>query len=682
MNERAQRRVSKVAKVKNKAPAAIQITAEQLIREAKERELELVQPPPVQKINDEEELRDFRIRKRKEFEDVLRRNKSSLHNWLKYADWEIQQKEIERSRSVYERCLDVDHRIVVVWLRYAEMEMKNKQINHARNLWDRAVTLFPRVNQFWYKYAYMEEMLKNVPAARQIFERWMEWQPDEQAWHSYINFELRYNELNRARMVYEKFIYVHPNVHNWLKYARFEERGGAYTKAREIYERAVTFFGDEYINAKLMIGFAKFEERRTEHERARVIYKYSMERLTDKEHELMMSAYVLHQKKFGEEIGGIEDVIVGKRKIIYQQKVDLEPDNYDVWFDYIELCENENVSSEQIRELYEIAISNVPNHESKKLWKRYVYIWIKYAIYEEVITKEIEKSREIFNTLIDLIPHKMFTFGKVWLMYAKFELRQLNLKAARSILGRAIGMCPKSNVFQGYIDMELQLRQFDRCRILYEKYLCFNPKISSVWIKYSEMEILLGDDARARAIFELAIDQQFLDMPEIVWKAYIDFETDNSEFRKSRALYRKLIEKSSNNAKVWISFGMFEFEVLGLDACNNVFDEGYKILRTENNKEHCVHLLAQWRKIAKREKSKELLDKITKIYPEKVKKRKKIESLRGMDEGYEEYYDFIFPDEKVENKNLKLLAMAKNWKVKKPDTPSETLEENNQIVGN
>ena len=34
-------RLPKMAKVKNKAPAPIQITAEQLLREAKERELEL-----------------------------------------------------------------------------------------------------------------------------------------------------------------------------------------------------------------------------------------------------------------------------------------------------------------------------------------------------------------------------------------------------------------------------------------------------------------------------------------------------------------------------------------------------------------------------------------------------------------------------------------------------------------
>ena len=32
------------------------------------------------------------------------------------------------------------------------------------------------------------------------------------------------------------------------------------------------------------------------------------------------------------------------------------------------------------------------------------------------------------------------------------------------------------------------------------------------------------------------------------------------------------------------------------------------------------------------------------------------------DAGWEEYYDYIFPDETTAQPNLKLLAMAKKWK--------------------
>ena len=53
----------------------MQITAEQLLREAKERELELIAQPPKTKITDPEELAEFQRKKRKEFEDGIRKNR-------------------------------------------------------------------------------------------------------------------------------------------------------------------------------------------------------------------------------------------------------------------------------------------------------------------------------------------------------------------------------------------------------------------------------------------------------------------------------------------------------------------------------------------------------------------------------------------------------------------------------
>ena len=44
------------------------------------------------------------------------------------------------------------------------------------------------------------------------------------------------------------------------------------------------------------------------------------------------------------------------------------------------------------------------------------------------------------------------------------------------------------------------------------------------WSKYAELEQTVGETDRARAIFELAIGQSVLDMPEMLWKQYIDFE--------------------------------------------------------------------------------------------------------------------------------------------------------------
>ena len=57
--------------------------------------------------------------------------------------------------------------------------------------------------------------------------------------------------------------------------------------------------------------------------------------------------------------------------------------------------------------------------------------------------------------MLSLVPHKQFTFAKAWIMSARFEVRQLDLGAARKLLGTGIGMCPKEALFKGYIQLEM-----------------------------------------------------------------------------------------------------------------------------------------------------------------------------------------------------------------------------------
>ena len=43
----------------------------------------------------------------------------------------------------------------------------------------------------------------------------------------------------------------------------------------------------------------------------------------------------------------------------------------------------------RIREIYERALSQIPKLQEKNDWKRYIYIWIFYAVWEETVTKVI-----------------------------------------------------------------------------------------------------------------------------------------------------------------------------------------------------------------------------------------------------------------------------------------------------
>ena len=57
-----------------------------------------------------------------------------------------------------------------------------------------------------------------------------------------------------------------------------------------------------------------------------------------------------------------------------------------MWFDYVRL-EEENGDPARVREVYERAIAQIPPSKEKRFWKRYIYLWISYAIYEELQQK-------------------------------------------------------------------------------------------------------------------------------------------------------------------------------------------------------------------------------------------------------------------------------------------------------
>jgi crooked neck len=651
--------------VKNRAPAPIQITAEQILREAKERELEGVGgfKAPRQVITDPAELQEYRISKRKEFEDRIRMQRAHIGNWVKYAQWEESQKEFQRARSIYLRAMDVDYQSVTLWLKYAEMEMRNKFINHARNVWDRAVALLPRVDQLWYKYAYMEEIVGNIVGARQVFDRWMQWEPDDQAWYTYIKFEERAGETARARALYEQYVQVNQGLKGYLKWAKWESRNGQRALSRQVYEKALVELVAEEQDERLFLNFAEFEEICHEYERARQIFQYGLKFLPKTACEELHKKYVMFEKKHGSR-KGIEDVIIGKRRFQYEEKLKADPLDYDTWFDYCHLEEQEG-DSDRTRDVYERAIANIPPVAEKRVWKRYIYLWINYALYEELEEENVEQTRQVYQQCLKVIPHTIFTFSKIWIMFAHFEIRQKNIDAARKVLGISLGKCPKEKLFKEYIQLELQLGEVDRCRKIYAKFLEWAPHHCYAWSKYAELEQNVGELDRCRALYELAVNQPLLDMPEVLWKAYIDFEVDNDEHDKTRILFERLLERT-RHVKVYMSFAKFEWGITEYDNARDILDRAARYLKTENLREERAMLYEHWKGMEVGLGEEENADKIQEVVekmPKKVKKKKMIQSEDGGVEGYEEYFDYIFPDDEYNKPSLKILELAHKWKM-------------------
>ncbi|CAK7203950.1 NineTeen Complex (NTC) component [Sporothrix eucalyptigena] len=659
-------------RVKNKAAAPVQISAEQLLREAVDRQ-ELPLQAPTTRFEDLEELHEFQGRKRREYENYIRRARTNLRQWLQYAHFELDQKELARARSVFERALDVLPNSIPLWIKYIEAEIKTRNIAHARNLLDRAITRMPRVDKLWYKYLYVEEMLGNVSGTRQIFDRWLKWEPAEEVWNAYIRLEKRYNEYDRARDIFRSYTIVHPYPRTWIKWAKFEEEFGTSDLVREVFQTAVESLGDEYVDEKLFISYARFEAKLKEYERARAIYKFGLDNLPRARSMQLHKEYTTFEKQFGDR-EGIEDIVVSKRRRQYEEQVQENPKNYDVWFDWARLEETTG-NIDRIREVYEKAVAQVPPAQEKRLWRRYIFLWLFYALWEETDAKNPERARQIYDTCLGLIPHNKFTFAKVWLQKALFEVRQGELTAARKTLGRAIGMAPKDKLFKGYIELEKKLFEFQRCRTLYEKHIIYNPANCGTWIQWAELERGLDDLDRARAIFDMGINQPVLDMPEVLWKAYIDFEEEEGEYERTRELYERLLERT-DHPKVWISYAQFEINIpeeaednenegeeqpVSEEAkarARKVFERAHDSFRDKELKAERVALLNAWLAFEKTHGTEEDAAKIQKQMPRRTKKKRRLE-----DGSFEEYVDYVFPADDRQAKNaMNLLAMAQAWK--------------------
>jgi crooked neck len=442
-----------------------------------------------------------------------------------------------------------------------------------------------------------------------------------------------------------------------------------------VVSQSVEALGEDFMSEKIFLEYARFEAvRMHEHDRARAIYKFALDRMPRSKSVNLHKAYTTFEKQFGDS-EGVEDVVLEKRRVQYEDELRSSPKNYDAWLDLARLEERAG-QEDRVRDVYERAIAQLPPSSEKRHWRRYLYLWLFYATYEELESKDIERTESIYKACLKLIPHTQWTSAKVWLNYAYFLVRQGRLTDARKALGQAIGKAPKNKVFKEYIELEKSLFEFDRARQLYEKWVSWDPSNAEAWKSFAELERGLADSDRARAIYETAISEDVVDMPELLWKEFIDFEVDNEEYERARALYELLLQKTSH-VKVWTSFAQFEASIPTPDDDDDedqdhlspqaqtrvraVFERGYKAMKEQDLKDERVALLRAWEAFEKAQGTPETLENVVKQMPSKVKKRRRLD-----DDSFEEYMDWVFPaDNEGEKKLSSLLEKARLWKAQK-----------------
>lgn len=78
--------------------------------------------------------------------------------------------------------------------------------------------------------------------------------------------------------------------------------------------------GEDNLDPTLFLAFARFEEDCKEHERARAIYTLALAKIPKAECEELYNAFTKYEKKYGDR-SRVEDVIVNKRKYMYEEEV-------------------------------------------------------------------------------------------------------------------------------------------------------------------------------------------------------------------------------------------------------------------------------------------------------------------------------------------------------------------------
>ena len=117
--------------------------------------------------------------------------------------------------------------------------------------------------------------------------------------------------------------------------------------------------------------------------------------------------------------------------------------------------------------------------------------------------------------------------------------------------------------------------------------------------------------------------------------------------------------------QVWTSFARFEADGEGADAAAAVYREGEDYFRDISGKEERAMLLESWQQMEEATGDEARVEEVKKRMPTRIKKKRPLEADDGTPMGWEEYYDYIFPEEQAKAPSLKILEMAQKWKKQK-----------------
>lgn len=219
-------------------------------------------------------------------EPVQMKLHKSLRLWTFYVDLEESLGNLESTRAVYERILDLRIATPQIIINYALLLEEHKYFEDAFRVYERGVKIFkyPHVKDIWV--TYLSKFVKRygktkLERARELFENAVETAPADAVKPLYLQYaklEEDYGLAKRAMKVYDQATKAVPNHEKLGMYeiyiARAAEIFGV-PKTREIYEQAIESGLPDKDVKTMCLKYAELEKSLGEIDRARGIYVFA-----------------------------------------------------------------------------------------------------------------------------------------------------------------------------------------------------------------------------------------------------------------------------------------------------------------------------------------------------------------------------------------------------------------------
>lgn len=667
--------------VRNRSVADRQITVADILAEAKAAKHKVAPHVPL-RIADSRQLNEVLYKKRKHYEDRLSRFRSNWPLYFAYATWEASLGEFERARSLMERALRVDPAVPAVWLHYVDLEYKHGFKIHARNVLDRAIAILPLVDEIWARYVQIDEETGELEHARLVFNQWLSWRPKTENFMAFAQFEERHDSLDAVRAILDRLLLESPTEQNFWRYADWEEVHGATTNARQIYETGFEYFGDAAVSVEYVVHFAQFETRCGEHERARAVLSAAMELVAAAPaaaagKERLLSVLTTLQKAYGASTD-LRASIISKRRNFYELRLAESPRDYDLWANYLALLvyifrfpdlagakpanARKEEALEDIRRAFAQAASVPPTATadgtlSKHAWRSFFCLFVDHAHFEETQVRNLEAARDTFSRALSLVPARYADVPDIWLRATELELRHAHLDRARKILGQALGRAPHREIFAFYLRLERQLGNMDRCRILHRKLCEFDPSSEDGWVSWALLEVEAGEPERSMAVFDVAV--QMCPTQGGLWDRFIWQALDLGKPLDSvRALHRRRVQ-ADPSLRSWISLALFEaVEASSVESARLIFQEAVGSMKgVEGRSAERAEMVQSWLEFEHEFGDADTTADVQQMMPRRITRRRKLPTGE-----FQDYTDFLFPDDATAASHLRILEAAQQWK--------------------